>query len=47
MKVVVTKQFYRDVDKELDKPMRLQLAGLIEQIQHTSSLQEIPNLKKL
>jgi mRNA-degrading endonuclease YafQ of YafQ-DinJ toxin-antitoxin module len=32
MEVVVTKQFEKDVDKELDKTLPLQLADIIEQI---------------
>ncbi len=32
MEVIVTKQFEKDVDKELDKTAQLQLADVIEQI---------------
>lgn len=47
MQVVVTKQFAKDVEKELDKAMQSKLADLIEQFQKATSIKEIRNLKKL
>lgn len=47
MKVIVTKQFNKDVEKELDKSMKLRLADVLEQVQKAQSIYEIPNLKKL
>ncbi len=47
MEVIVTKQFDKDVEKELDKALQLQLADIIEQIRTAKSLQQIPNTKKL
>ncbi len=47
MEVIVTKHFTRDVDKELNKSLQLQLADIIEQIRHIGTLQQIPNIKKL
>jgi mRNA interferase RelE/StbE len=47
MEVTVTKQFMKDVDKELDKSLQLQLADIIEQIRSLGTLQQIPNIKKL
>lgn len=47
MNVVVTKQFAKDVDKELDKTSQLQLADVVEQIKTARTFQEIPNIKKL
>ncbi len=47
MKIVITKQFAKDVSKELDKPTQLLLADIIEKIQQADSLIEIQNLKKL
>ncbi len=47
MEVIVTKQFEKDVDKELDKTAQLQLADIIEQIKSAATLQEILNVKKL
>ncbi len=47
MEVIVTKKFSKDVDKELDKILQLQLANLIEQIRTVSSLQQLKNIKKL
>ena len=47
MEVIVTKQFEKDVDKELDKALQLQLAEIIEQIRTANTLQQIPNTKKL
>ena len=42
MEVTVTKQFMKDVDKELDKSLQLQLADIIEQIRSLRTLQQIP-----
>ena len=47
MQVIITKQFEKDVEKELTKPLQIELASLITQMQDASSLREIPNLKKL
>ena len=47
MNVVVTKQFAKDVDKELDKSLQLQLADIIEQIKGAKTLQQIQSIKKL
>lgn len=47
MQVVVTKHFVKDVDKELDKSLQLQLADVIEQMRDVGTLQEIPKIKKL
>ncbi|MDB5249933.1 MAG: hypothetical protein JWQ40_4327 [Segetibacter sp.] len=47
MQVIVTTQFSKDVEKQLDKPMQLKLAEVIEQVQKASSIREIPNLKKI
>ncbi|MCZ2223100.1 MAG: type II toxin-antitoxin system RelE/ParE family toxin [Chitinophagales bacterium] len=47
MIVVVTKQFEKDVQKELNKTLQLQLADIIEGLQNANNLQEILNIKKL
>ena len=47
MEVIVTKQFTKDVDKELDKSLNLQLADIIEQIRNAGNFQQIPSIKKL
>jgi mRNA interferase RelE/StbE len=47
MDVIVTKQFEKDADKELDKTLQLQLADIIEQIRGARTLQQVPNIKKL
>ncbi|MBS1590786.1 MAG: type II toxin-antitoxin system RelE/ParE family toxin [Bacteroidetes bacterium] len=47
MIVIVTKQFSKDVQKELNKSLQLQLAEIIEVLQKANSLQEIANIKKL
>lgn len=47
MEVTVTKQFMKDVDRELNKSLQLQLADIIEQIRSLGTLQQIPNIKKL
>ena len=47
MEVTVTKQFMKDVDKELDKSLQLQLADIIEQVRSLGTPQQIPNIKKL
>ena len=47
MKVVVTRQFERDVEKELNKALQFTLADIVEHLKKVSSLKEIPNLKKM
>ncbi|MGN6530976.1 MAG: type II toxin-antitoxin system RelE family toxin [Ginsengibacter sp.] len=47
MKVIVTRQFDKDVDKELSKEMQLKVADLIEELQKAPNLFSINNLKKL
>ncbi|MBX2930402.1 MAG: type II toxin-antitoxin system RelE/ParE family toxin [Chitinophagaceae bacterium] len=47
MVVIVTKQFEKDVQKELNKTLQLQLADIIEGLQKANNLQEILNIKKL
>jgi mRNA interferase RelE/StbE len=47
MEVIVTKQFTKDVDKELDKSLNLQLADIIEQIRNAGNFQQITSIKKL
>ena len=47
MDVIVTRQFEKDVEKELPKKFQVELADLIEQIQQVKKLTDIPNLKKL
>jgi mRNA interferase RelE/StbE len=47
MEIVITKQFEKDVEKELSKPMQTKLASLIEELQQASSLDAIANVKKL
>ena len=45
MKVSITKQFDKDVDKELSKAMKLKLADIIEKLQKTTTLYSINDLK--
>jgi mRNA interferase RelE/StbE len=47
MKVIVTRQFDKDVDKELSKEMQLKLADIIEELQKATSLYSLNNLKKM
>lgn len=47
MKVIVTKQFDKDVDKELSKAMKLKLAEIIEQLEKANTLYSINDIKKL
>lgn len=47
MQVIVTKQFNKDLEKELNKSMQLRLADIIENAKKASSVQEMPNVKKL
>ena len=47
MKVIVSRQFEKDTEKELNKTMQLKLAVLIEELQQTPSLIGIANVKKL
>jgi hypothetical protein len=46
MKVIITRQFDKDVDKELSKAMKLKLAD-IEKLQKTTTLYSINDMKKL
>jgi len=46
MQVVTTRQFDKDVEKELSKKLQLQLADIIEQIQQAGHLMEISNMMK-
>ena len=47
MIVVVTKQFEKDVKKELSKSNQQQLAGILEKLQEANSIKEVSNIKKL
>jgi len=47
MQVITTRQFEKDAQKELDKKLRLQLADIIEQLQQSDHLMEIPHMKKM
>lgn len=47
MKVIVTKQFDKDTEKELNKAMQLKLAVLIEQLQQATSLDNVSDTKNL
>lgn len=47
MHVIITKQFSKDTQNELNKTMQLKLAELIEELQQATSLDLIPNVKKL
>ena len=47
MQVIVTNQFEKDASKELDKNLQIRLAEIIEGLQSATSLQDLPNLKKL
>ena len=47
MEVIITRQFEKDVEKELNKTSQLKLAELIKVLQQASSLDEITNVKKL
>lgn len=47
MQIIITRQFAKDVEKELPKKFQLELAEIIEQIQLIDHLMEIPNLKKI
>ena len=47
MQVIITKQFEKDVHKELDKQLQIKLAEMIEILQNAASFQDFPNLKKL
>ncbi len=40
MEVIVTKQFEKDADKELDKAKQLKLLLLIERMQQAASIDE-------
>ena len=45
MIVVVTKQFEKDVRKELSKSYQQQLAGILEKLQEANSLKRCQTLK--
>jgi mRNA interferase RelE/StbE len=47
MQVITTRRFEKDAEKELNKKLQRQLADIIEQLQRTDHLMEIPNLKKM
>ena len=47
MEVIVTKQFAKDVDEELDKTLQLQPADVIDQVRAVKAVQPIPNITKL
>lgn len=47
MKVIVARQFEKDTEKELNKPLQIRLAILIEELQQLPSLSDIKNVKKL
>ena len=47
MQVITTRQFEKDSEKELNKKMQQKLADIIEQLQKTDHLIEIPHLKKM
>ncbi len=47
MKVIVTKQFEKDADKEINKAMQLKLSLLIEAMQQAASIDAITNVKKI
>lgn len=47
MQVIVTRQFEKDVSKELNKSLQLQLADIIEQLQKVRSIQDVQHIKKL
>lgn len=47
MQVIVTRQFEKDVSKELNKSLQLQLADIIEQLQKVRSIQDVQDIKKL
>jgi mRNA interferase RelE/StbE len=47
MQVITTRQFEKDTEKQLNKKLQQQLADIIEQLQKTEHLMEIPHLKKM
>ncbi len=47
MEVIVTKQFEKDADKELDKATQLKLLLLIDRMQQASSTDVITNVNRL
>ena len=47
MKVLITRQLDKDVDKELSKAMQIKLADIIEELQRAITLNSINDLKKL
>lgn len=46
MIVVVTKQFEKDVKKELSKSYQQQLAGILEKLQEANSIKEVSNIRQ-
>jgi mRNA interferase RelE/StbE len=47
MNIIVTKHFTKDVDKELNKQQKLQLAQILISITQSKTLSEIQDCKKL
>lgn len=47
MQVIITRQFEKDTEKELNKKLQQQLADIIEQLQKADHLLEITHLKKM
>lgn len=47
MKLIITRQFDKDVEKELNKPMRLELIAILDRMRKAASLSELTAIKKL
>lgn len=47
MKIIVTRQFEKDTEKELSKPMQLKLAAIIEELEKAANIQSVNDVKKL
>ena len=47
MKIIVTRQFEKDTEKELSKPMQLKLAAIIEELEKAAKIQSVNDVKKL
>lgn len=47
MEVIITRQFAKDVEKELNKNYQVKLAVIIGQLQSAPNLQDIAQVKKL
>ena len=47
MNIIVTRHFAKDVDKELNKQQKQQLAQILISITQSKTLSEIPDCKKL